>query len=112
MEGYQNKTKWCIRKNNKKVSTHIKGVGRVINIDDIVMIYTNICRVILAIVNISEKSLAKPILHHFAWKMFKFFGNKHTKMRMCNNKNDLVHLHLVCMRKLNQILGILLPTFA
>jgi hypothetical protein len=108
MDEEHNKINWrIIEKDRKKISSMIKGVGRVNSMEDVTMTCANICGVQLAITDVSE---GKPLLYQFAWKIIRFIENKKTKIWMRDNSDCIMHLPMVFMEKIHQFFQ-LLPSF-
>jgi hypothetical protein len=96
----RNKKSFAISKKDcKQVSSHIKGIGKINTMDNIVMTCANICGIQLAIIDISP---GKPLLYQFAWKLVKFIENKNFNQWHACNAQSLVHLLLLFMAKLHQ----------
>jgi hypothetical protein len=95
-----NKINWgIVKKDRSKISSMIKGVGRVNTMEEVAMMCANICGVQLAMVDIL---VGKPLLYQFAWKMIRLIENKKTKTWMCNNSDSIAHLPMVFMAKIHQ----------
>ncbi len=96
----RNKKSFSVSKTHcKKVSSHIKGIGKINTMEDVAMTCANICGVQLAIVDIS---LGKLLLYQFAWKLIKFIENKIFNCWHARNAPSLVHLPMFFMGKLHQ----------
>jgi hypothetical protein len=75
----RNKINWRMTNSTKKKqgSSHIKGIGRITNMEDVAMTCSNICGVILTIVDVPT---TKPILYQFARKLIKQIENKNQSL--------------------------------
>ena len=74
MDEEQNEVNWrIVKKDQRKVSSLIEGVGRVNNMEEVAMTCANICGVQLAMVDITAR---KPLLFQLAWKVIQFIKNK------------------------------------
>ena len=73
-----NKINWrIVKKDRSKISSMIKGVGRVNTMEEVAMTCANICGIQLAMVDILA---GKPLLYQFAWKMIRLIKNKKQKL--------------------------------
>ncbi len=68
---------WIVEKDRNKISSMIKGIGRVNNMEEVAMTCANMCSVQLAMIDIAA---GKPILHQFAWKVIRLIKNKKTNL--------------------------------
>ena len=74
MDEEHNEVNWrIVEKDRSKISSLIKGVGRVNNMEEVAMTCANICGVQLAMIDITA---GKPLLFQFAWKAIRFIKNK------------------------------------
>jgi hypothetical protein len=95
-----NKINWKINDKDKKViSSVIEGVQRIKTMDDVCMTCANMCRVMLAIVDINK---SKPLLYQVAWKFIKLIKNRKMKTWMRKNSDNIAHLPFVFMAKIHQ----------
>ncbi len=62
-----------IETHHKKISSFIKGIGKINTMEDVAMTCANMCGMQLAIINIAS---AKPLLFQYAYKMIHFIKNK------------------------------------
>jgi hypothetical protein len=86
----QNKFNWKVNeKDQKQISPIIEGVGHVKLMDNISGTCTNMCGVMIAIVDIS---MTKPLLYQVAYKFIKIIKNKKLQTWMCNNNESIAHL--------------------
>jgi hypothetical protein len=96
-----NKMIWRITdKDKKQITSVIEGVGQINSMEDVCMTCANMCRVMLAIVDVSK---SKPLLYQFAWKIIKFIENKNKKTWMRDNRDSIAHLPMVFMAKIHQM---------
>ncbi len=102
LEEERNKINWRMTNSTKKKQglSHTQGIGRITNMEDVAMTCSNICGVILVIVDVPA---TKPILYQFAWKLIKLIKNKKNKAWMHKNKHALEHLPMVFMGKISQV---------
>ena len=78
MDEEQNEVNWrIVKKDRSKVSSLIKGVGRVNNMEEVAKTCANICSVQLAMVDITTR---KPLLFQLAWKVIRLIENKKQKL--------------------------------
>ena len=74
----RNKVNWrIVEKDRSKISSLIKGVGCVNNMEEVAMTCANICSVQLAMIDITA---SKPLLFQFAWKAIQLIENKKRKV--------------------------------
>ncbi len=96
----RNEINWKINNKEKKIiSSVIKGFGCIDTMDDVCLTCANMCRVMLAIVDVTK---SKPLLYKVAWKFIKLIENKKMKTWMHENNNGIVHLPYVFMAKLHR----------
>ncbi len=80
------------KKDKKQISSVIEGVGRIESMDDVSRTCTNICVVILTIVDVST---TKPLLYQVAYKFIKIIKNK--KNANLDARQQQLHCaHAVC----------------
>ena len=74
MDEEHNKINWrIVEKDRSKISSMIKGVGRVNTMEEVPMTSANMCGVQLAMIDIPA---SKPLLYQLAWKIIRFIENK------------------------------------
>jgi hypothetical protein len=100
MDEERNVINWrIVEKDRSKISSTIKGFGRVNIMEEVAMTCANICGIQLAMVDISG---GKPLLYQFAWTMICFIESKKRKTWLRNNSGSIAHLPMVFMAKLHQ----------
>jgi hypothetical protein len=100
IEEEQNKFNWKVNENDKiQISSVIEGVQCVESMDDISRTCANMCRVMLAIVDVLK---TKPLLYQVMYKFIKITKNKKAQTWMRDNSKSIAHLAFVFMAKLHQ----------
>jgi hypothetical protein len=101
VEEEQNKKSFAIAESNhKKISSLIKGIGKINCMDKVAKTCANICGIQLAIINITA---GKPLHYQYVWKMIRFIENKHFTCWHAHNAQSLAHLPMLFVGKLHQL---------
>jgi hypothetical protein len=99
LEEERNKLNWRITdKDKKQVTTIFEGVGQINLMEDVCMTCANMCRVQLAIVDVSK---SKPLLYQFAWKIIKFIENNKKKLGCATTETQSRIFPMVFMSKIH-----------